>query len=162
MRFPAHGGVPLLWWTLISVHVAEEHRPTLIKAHAWQRRRGQRTVQLHSCGVPVVKQTRHWRVYTSPAGAQVFALFPQGLETSFFQHLVIPPHRPPPGIDCHRQRVSVAFGGQLRCPRQHRHGERKRRCDEMRKHFIHSAFVIRETYRNMYLRSVAYSLSHYC
>lgn len=51
---PPIGGVPLLWWTLISVHVAEEHRLTRIKPYAWQGRRGRRTVCLHSCGVPVV------------------------------------------------------------------------------------------------------------
>ena len=45
---------------------------------------------------------RSSRQSPAPTGAQVFALFPQGLEPSFFQHLVIPPHRPPPGIDCHR------------------------------------------------------------
>ena len=100
MRNPAHSAVPLLWWTwtlvptlrpapTVPVHVAEEHRPALIKAHAWQRRWGRRTVRLHSCGVPVVNLTR-------PTGAQVFALFPPGCELSSFQRLVIPPDRPPP------------------------------------------------------------------
>jgi len=66
MRNPAHSGVPLLWWTwmlvptlrpapTVPVHVAEDHRPALIKAHAWQGRRGRRTARLHSCGLPVVK-----------------------------------------------------------------------------------------------------------
>ena len=89
IRNPTHGGVPLLWWTLISVHVAEEHRPALIKGYAWQERWGRRTVCLHSCGVPVVNLTR-------PTGAQVFALFPPGCELSSLQRLVIPPDRPPP------------------------------------------------------------------
>jgi len=44
---------------------------------------------------------RSSRQSPAPAGAQVFALFPQGLEPSSFQHLVIPPYRPPPGIYCH-------------------------------------------------------------
>ncbi|GEM_PF-5701759 len=100
MRNPAHSGVPLLWWTwtlaptlrpapTVPVHVAEEHRPALIKGYAWQGRWGRRTVRLHSCGLPVVSFTR-------PTGAQVFALFPPGCEPSSFQRLVIPPYRPPP------------------------------------------------------------------
>ena len=111
MRNPTHSGVPLLWWTwtlmptlrpapTVPVHVAEEHRPALIKVHAWQGRWGRRTVCLHSCGVPVVNLTR-------PTGAQVFALFPPGCELSSFQHLVIPPDRPPP--------VQPVTGSRVRC-----------------------------------------------
>ena len=51
------------------------------------------------CAAPFLRRSS--RQSPAPAGAQVFALFPQGLEPSSFQHLVIPPHRPPPGIDCH-------------------------------------------------------------
>jgi len=52
------------------------------------------------CAAPFLRRSS--RQSPAPAGAQVFALFPQGLEPSSFQHLVIPPYRPPPGVDCHR------------------------------------------------------------
>ena len=51
------------------------------------------------CAAPFLRRSS--RQSPAPAGAQVFALFPQGLEPSSFQHLVIPPYRPPPGIYCH-------------------------------------------------------------
>ena len=51
------------------------------------------------CAAPFLRRSS--RQSPAPAGAQVFALFPQGLEPSSFQHLVIPPYRPPPGVDCH-------------------------------------------------------------
>ncbi|SFB13312.1 hypothetical protein SAMN05216587_11459 [Selenomonas ruminantium] len=89
MRNPTHGGVPLLWWTGKLSTSQKNTAPPLIKGHEWQSRRGRRTVCFHSCGLPVVSFTR-------PTGAQVFALFPPGCEPSSFQHLVIPPDRPPP------------------------------------------------------------------
>ena len=51
------------------------------------------------CAAPFLRRSS--RQSPAPAGAQVFALFPQGLEPSSFQHLVILPYRPPPGVDCH-------------------------------------------------------------
>ncbi len=51
---PPIGGVPLLWWTLSSVHVAEEHRPALYPAGEKPPVNPGRTVCLHSCGLPVV------------------------------------------------------------------------------------------------------------
>ena len=78
-------------------------------------------VRLHSCGVPVVKQTCHWHVCTcpdrcsslrtisAPVGTFLLpALSHSALQTTAAQCLSL-------------VRVSVAFGGQLRCPRQHRH-----------------------------------------
>ena len=133
MRNPTHSGVPLLWWTwtlaptlrpapTVHVHVAEEHRPALIKAHAWQGRRGRRTARLHSCGLPVVKQTCHWHVCTFPAGAQVFALFPRGVcrGASGTPAFLLPAlshctRQTAPGTSRHRQRVSDCSGGQA-CP----------------------------------------------
>jgi hypothetical protein len=88
LRFPTHGGVPLLWWTLSSVHVAEEHRPALYPV---------RTILTRQSGADSLTSFLRRSSRQSPAltGAQVFALFSRGLEPSSFQHLVTAPDRPP-------------------------------------------------------------------
>ena len=99
MRNPTHSGVPLLWWTwtlaptlqpalTVHVHVAEEHRPALYPDGEHLTRQS-----VADSLPPFLRRSG----FQSPAltGAQVFALFPRGLEPSSFQHLVTAPDRPP-------------------------------------------------------------------